>query len=96
MKAEQNIKYVAGIDCINDSGKSRGAIVIIKHSGNGIEVVKTYNWFHKWNWFNKLKFKWQIWKMCLRYREVQIYCETNKNFTHSNIGLKSLFNLIFK
>ena len=69
-------KYVIGIDTA--TSKSNGALVVAKHSSDGIEIIKVMKWYQKWQWLNRLRYKFLIWRLCFRYfRKVEVYMESN-------------------
>jgi hypothetical protein len=47
----QDSKYIAGFDSYTE-GKSEGRIIIMKHHGDVVEVVK----LSRYRWINRLKF----------------------------------------
>ena len=59
-----NGKYTIGIDTA--SSKSKGAMVVAKHTNKGIEVVSVSR-MSKYPWINKLRFKWMVWMLSLKY-----------------------------
>lgn len=74
-------KYYIGIDTYADK-KSNGALVIMKQTPQGMEIVKLMRWYDKNEWFQKLKVKFYLWRMTNRftryYKDVTVIKETNK------------------
>ena len=74
-------KYYIGIDTYTDK-KSKGALVTMKQTPQGMEVVKVMRWYDKHEWFQKLRVKFYLWRMTNRfaryYKNVIVMKETNE------------------
>lgn len=57
-------KYIIGIDTA--SSKSKGAMVVAKHTNKGIEIVGVSH-YSKHPRINRIKFKWRAWMLYLKY-----------------------------
>lgn len=84
--------YIVGIDCAKSKeSKSESAITVVRKVGNNFEIIKVLSWYQKWNWWNKLKFRFTVWKIYWKYfrGKATILKETNKpNKATSYFNLK--------
>ena len=75
-------RYFIGIDTASNTSTSKGALVTMKQTAKGIEVVKVMRWHDKYDWIQKLKVKFYLWYMTNKFsryfKNVTILKETNK------------------
>lgn len=79
-------QYFIGIDPVTIR-QSKGALVTMKRTSQGIEVIKIIKLSN--HWFQKLKVKFYLWKMKRFYRNVRVTKETQE-------GVKTLNKLAKK
>ena len=74
---KEGVKYIAGIDPVNSKGNSMG-MVITKHNPDGtIDIVDVKQWKNT-KWFQRLRFRYWLWRIKWKYRKVVIMKETNE------------------
>lgn len=68
-----NKEYIIGVDTA--SSQSKGAMVVAKHTEEGIEIISVSH-YSKHPWTNRLRFKWMVWMLYLKYfRKVRCVME---------------------
>ena len=78
-----NGKYIIGYDPISNT--SKGAMVVCKYTDKGIEIISVSR-MPKYPWINKLRFKWMMWMLFLKYFR-KIKCVKEKGVLSGEHGV---------
>lgn len=72
----QPINYYVGVDPALPLRNSNAALVVFKVHENGChEFVKGFRWYQKFNWINKLRFKFFVFTLSRYYSHTVILKE---------------------
>lgn len=64
-------KYYAGID--QGDGVSYGALVLVEHTSDGINIVKVVKWYSKNRWVDTMRIELMVWWLYFKYfRKIKI------------------------